>query len=126
MVAAAVIDGGRVLATRRVNPRGKWEFPGGKAEPGEQPVAALHRELAEELGLAIEVGAEIPGPETGFWPINDRLRMRIWYARALGVPELKGDHDAMCWAGPEELAGLDWLPADIPIARRIAADLTQD
>lgn len=126
VVAAAVVDSGRVLATRRRNPPGKWEFPGGKAESGEPPLAALHRELAEELGLAIEVGAEIPGPDSGFWPINDHLRMRIWYARGLGVPEPKHDHDALCWAEPEELAGLDWLPADIAIARRIALDLAED
>lgn len=125
VVAAAVVEAGRVLVTRRIDPAGKWEFPGGKAEPGESPHAALHRELAEELGLTVEIGEEIPGPEDGCWPINDRLAMRVWYARGLGVPEPKHDHDALSWASPEELPGLDWLPADIAIAARIARDLAQ-
>ena len=56
-VAAAVIrDGGRVLLTRRPpgGPLGlRWEFPGGKIEPGETVEAALVREIREELGIVV-------------------------------------------------------------------------
>ena len=54
VAAAIVIEDGRVLLSRRkagTHLEGAWEFPGGKVEPGEDPRAALARELAEELGV---------------------------------------------------------------------------
>jgi 8-oxo-dGTP diphosphatase len=62
-VAAAVVRrGGLVLLTQR--PEGgksplRWEFPGGKIEPGESPAEALAREIQEELGVGSRVGAEL-------------------------------------------------------------------
>ncbi len=64
MVGAAVLRGGRVLAARRTRPEaaaGRWELPGGKVEPDEDPEAALLREVAEELGCSIEVTGWLPG-----------------------------------------------------------------
>jgi len=58
VVGAAIIRDGRVLAARRTSPAaaaGRWEFPGGKVEPGETREAALVREVAEELGCRVEV-----------------------------------------------------------------------
>lgn len=59
VVAGLIADGDRVLLTQR--PAGgalplEWELPGGKVEPGEEPRAALARELAEEIGAEVEVG----------------------------------------------------------------------
>lgn len=83
---------------------------------------ALRREIFEELGIDIQPGAEISAPD-GVWPINAELVMRIWYAEPLGEPRPLSDHDQIRWLAPTELVALDWLPADIAIAQRIAADL---
>ena len=57
VAAAVLIEAGRVLLTQRkagTHLAGAWEFPGGKAEPGESPGQALTRELREELGVEAE------------------------------------------------------------------------
>src|SRR5580693_966156 len=59
VAAGIVVEGGRVLLSQRkagTHLAGAWEFPGGKVEPGEDPRAALRRELREELGIEAVVG----------------------------------------------------------------------
>lgn len=67
IVAAVIERGGRVLiAQRNHGPlAGLWEFPGGKREPGETDEAALRREIAEELGITVEVHEQLAGALDG-------------------------------------------------------------
>lgn len=60
VTAGFVAENGRVLMAQRLShgpEGGKWEFPGGKIEPGEDPRCCLQRELLEELGVEVKVGA---------------------------------------------------------------------
>jgi len=115
VVGAAVLRGGRVLAARRTRPEvaaGRWELPGGKVEPDEDPEAALLREVAEELGCSIEVTGWLPGRTR----ISDDLVLVVASARLVAgepTPE-PGEHDAVRWLAGAELGDVDWLDSDRP------------
>lgn len=129
VVGAAVLDDldrpTTLLAARRTEPQnlaGGWELPGGKVEPGESPLDALHRELLEELGIEVEVGEELTGPDGSGWPMPPRYRMRVWRVRIVrGVPAPIEDHDQVRVLGPGEWLDVGWLPADVPIVRALLA-----
>lgn len=133
VVAAAIVDElacpSRLLAARRTEPAalaGGWELPGGKVDPGESPLEALHREIDEELGVGISVGRLLPGPLPGAtWPLTDRFEMIVWLAEvSQGEPAPIEDHDELRWLGPDEVHTVPWLPADRPIADALQAQLT--
>ena len=116
-MGAAIISSGRVLACERAAPSdlaGKWEFPGGKVEPGETEAFALARECEEELGVQIEVG-----PRLGDDVIlgHGRALLRIYVASLIsGTPQAL-EHASLRWLTAEELDDVDWLPADAPIVK---------
>ncbi|WP_411376080.1 (deoxy)nucleoside triphosphate pyrophosphohydrolase [Arthrobacter sp. MPF02] len=130
VVGGAVVDSladpAMLLVARRSAPEklaGLWEFPGGKVEPGEDPQAALVRELVEELGITVRLGAELPADSPQGWPLNERAAMRVWFAElAGGEPRPLQDHDELRWvplAAADEVLGLPWIPADFPIVRAL-------
>jgi 8-oxo-dGTP diphosphatase len=104
-----------------------WEFPGGKVEPDEAPEAALHRELGEELGIGVRLGAELTAPHESGWPLNERASMRVWFAEISdGEPLPLQDHDELAWVSireSEEALSLPWIPADLPIVRALLVQL---
>ncbi|GAA2886336.1 DNA mismatch repair protein MutT [Actinoplanes cyaneus] len=121
-MAAVIIAGGRVLACQRSAPpeaAGKWEFPGGKVEPGESDQQALARECAEELGIAVEVGERV-GPDVPL--AHGRAVLRVYAVEVLdgGVPEAL-EHSAMRWLAVDQLNSVPWLPADVPIVAELPA-----
>jgi len=103
---------GRVLVSRRAagaHLGGLWEFPGGKCRPGESALAALRRELREELGVRVLAATEILTLHHVYPDLSVRLRaFRV--ERWTGRPESM-EGQPLCWVTREELAGLHFPPA---------------
>jgi len=123
VVAALCRDGdGRILLTQRRPDQPmplKWEFPGGKVEPGEPPVDALAREIREELGCDARVGRI---DDVIFHAYAEFDLYMLVYACALaGTPRPVEVADVR-WVPPAELPGFDVLPADVAICQRLAAE----
>jgi 8-oxo-dGTP diphosphatase len=127
IVGAAIIADGRVLACERSAPpevAGRWEFPGGKVEPGESDEQALARECAEELGVRVEVGERI-GPDVPL--AHGRAVLRVFAVRLVDDDQPKAlEHTAMRWLSAAELNSVRWLPADKPIVAELPAYLAEN
>lgn len=117
--AVALFDAdGRVLLTQR--PEGKsmaglWEFPGGKIEVGELPVAALARELREELGIDICEPCSTPLTFVSHAYEDFHLLMLLYVCRKWdGIPApLEGQK--LAWKFPHEMKTMPMPPADVPL-----------
>lgn len=128
VVGAAIVDDlhhpTTLLAARRTEPvalAGGWELPGGKVEPDEDHIEALHREVAEELGVEVRLGRPVAGPIEGAWPLGERYVMFVWLAQVVsGEPLPLEDHDELRVLGRHELGDVAWLPADRPIVEAVA------
>ena len=113
VVTAAVVerDGCFFVARRQdgTHLEGYWEFPGGKCEPGETDQACLIREMREELGVDVRVGALLLSVAHAY---PDRVVELHFYACAMsGAPRpLLGQE--MRWAAREDLGTLQFPPAD--------------
>jgi 8-oxo-dGTP diphosphatase len=122
--AAIVLEGGRVLLTQRKaggHLAGKWEFPGGKVENGEDPRHALARELEEELGIAVAVG-EIVDVTFHRYEEADKAVLLLFFAAtrtAASPPPRAIDVAAFEWAGSEALAPERFPPADVAILGKV-------
>jgi 8-oxo-dGTP diphosphatase len=115
--------GGRILMSRRradQDPPLLWEFPGGKVEPGEAPDVALAREIREELGCGVSVG-RIHDVVFHAYPDFDVYLLVYPCVIVTGTPRAV-EVAEIAWVEPARLPSLDLLPADYPLARRLAAE----
>jgi len=125
LVVAGLIVGAdqRILITQRRADQALplwWEFPGGKVEPGEAPVAALVRELREEIGVTVAVG-RIWDVLFHAYPAFD-LVMLVYPCRIVdGSPRAVEVAD-LAWVAAPDLARWDILPADRPLVERLGVE----
>jgi 8-oxo-dGTP diphosphatase len=126
LVAAGVLlESGRVLLTQRKSGshlEGKWEFPGGKVESGEDPREALRRELREELGIEATVGEILDVTFHRYDEAEKAVVLMFFLAsRAVGSPEPSAiDVAAFEWAGREKLDPAVFPPADVGVLGKVA------
>lgn len=121
--AGLVFQGGRLLITQRRagdHCGGLWEFPGGKRHEGETFEACLRRELTEELGIEVEVGAML---EDLVHSYEERtVRLRFFTCRLVaGEPKPIGCH-AIAWVTSNELAAYAFPAADARLLARLESD----
>ena len=120
-VAAAVIekDSKVLIAKRRKKDTlgGKWEFPGGKIEPGETPEECLKRELKEELDIEVEIGQFLLSTIFRYFLIP--VELLVYKVKYISGDFKISEHDKIAWVGAKELGTYDLVRADRPIAKAL-------
>jgi 8-oxo-dGTP diphosphatase len=126
VVAGIIMRDSRILICQRK--RGgsfplKWEFPGGKVEPGEDLRAALVRELAEELGIRATIGREI-WRTTYQYPGKPEPILVVFNLADAGTQIPKMDPESfeqIAWVAPSELNAYDFLPANAELIAKLVS-----
>ena len=126
VAAGVVVERGKVLLSRRkkgTHLSGLWEFPGGKVEPGEDPRAALRRELEEELGILTSVGEIADVTFHRYDEAGKAVLLLFFHAvREQGSPEPQAiDVAEVKWADASALDPAEFPPADVPILTKVRA-----
>lgn len=122
VVAGVIRRGGLLLIAQRMPDdtlAGYWEFPGGKVERHEDLPTALRRELLEELGVTVEIGAEIHRVVHAY-PDRD---VRLYFFEATIVSGEPSPIEAadLRWVKAEELMDYQFPEADLPLIEMLRA-----
>ena len=122
VVAAIIVKEGRILCVKRglagySYVAGRYEFPGGKIEAGEDAREALHREIFEELDIEIEIVKDFLTFTHSYPDFNIVLHTFICNHKR-GDITLR-EHTDYKWLSPEKLDSLKWAEADYPIVERL-------
>ncbi len=124
-VVAGVIerDGKVLICQRRADARRhplKWEFAGGKVEPGEEPRAAIERELEEELGIRAVIGDEIASFPYQY-PGREPIQLMFFRIHEFSGAIENRQFAAILWAEKGTLPSYDFVEGDIEFVRALAA-----
>ena len=123
MVTAALIrSNNKIFIAQRLNAgrfANKWEFPGGKIDPGETPEEALHRELQEELGLNASIGSLFS--DTLYPYEYGQIRQFTYWVEFTGTPDDIHllEHQSFAWVTPAEISQYDFAGADVAVVEKL-------
>jgi 8-oxo-dGTP diphosphatase len=125
VVAGVIERDGRVLICQRKGGRHalKWEFPGGKVEPGEEPRDALARELREELAVEARIGEEMAQYEVRYGD-GPLIRLRFYRVTEFGGEPVNSEFESIVWERPEKLPDYEFLEGDREFIRLLADRLS--
>lgn len=116
VVAAVIVENNKIFSAQRPN-KGevglKWEFPGGKIEPGEKEQDALKREIIEEFDTTLKIGNKITTISHQYKDF--KIIMSAYLCSILNGNLLLKEHIDSKWLTRDNIKNVDWAPADIPI-----------
>ena len=128
VTAAIIVNNKEILCMQRKSSKYdyisyKFEFPGGKVEKGEGKEEALKREIYEELNMSVDVK-----PENHFLTIEHTypdfmITMHSYICNVSSRELTRKEHASEVWLKVEDLGGLDWAAADLPIVRKLMREL---
>lgn len=122
VVAAVIERAGRILICQRKGGRHahKWEFPGGKIEPGEDAPTALARELREELAIEARIGERLHHADFRYGQ-GPSIHLQFFRVREFtGEPE-NLQFERIEWVARPALTSFDFLEGDLEFVRALAA-----
>ena len=124
VVAALMVEtDGKLLICQRTKHQSlplKWEFPGGKIEPGEEPREALQRELDEELGIDATIGPEMARIRH-MYQNGNMVDLRFYLVQEYRGTLTNRIFRDIRWVGLKDLPEYDFLDADIELVRDLAS-----
>lgn len=120
VTCAIIFHQEKVLAAKRsqvMDLPGKWEFPGGKVEEGENPEKCLLREIKEELSIDLEIFEALTPAQFAY---SSKVIQLLPFAAAWTRGQLHLlEHEEVLWLGKNELFSVDWAAADLPIVHEL-------
>ncbi len=122
VVAALMLRGEEILCCQRTEYQAlplKWEFPGGKIEPGEDPPQALRRELDEELGIRAEIGSKVAQLQHHYQNGN-AVELHFFVVEQYEGELQNRIFREIRWVNRRDLPSLDFLDADRSLVQQIA------